>query len=356
MRPYRVFNWIFALLALPLIVGVGILAACIDRSTGELTRVGGYLEDDYGRNAMQEEFLEPLFVRSRQLSDYDRHYDVVVYGDSFSKNQRCGWQSWLVATTGWRVITVEQDRVALADLLEWPMFHDQPPTLFIYQAVERASVTRLGRLLNQLPEARLGARATPDPLAMNSQESELVSVGRERDGEFQQRIGMAQRYLCYTLSRRVLGHNPSDAVDIPVLRADLFSNARPESTLIFVHDYNKRRVGKNAVGRAGQGIDRLTALVERSGRTRCQVLIFPDKLTVYDRYVAAGDRCSSVIPRLDRNAGTMIRIDLALQSLVEEGVRDVYQPSGTHCSSAGYRRAAEAILRTLVARNLAVDN
>src|SRR5690349_11951678 len=73
------FIAVFLALALPcvaVLVGFSLLQAPVQ---GDLTRIGGYSENSYGWTATHQRFAPPLVS-----TVYDRPYDVVIVGDSYS--------------------------------------------------------------------------------------------------------------------------------------------------------------------------------------------------------------------------------------------------------------------------------
>ena len=57
-----------------------VLSFYMEPISNELTRMGGYLENDYGWNSPQEHFIQPLFKRAYSIEGYQHYYDVVVVG------------------------------------------------------------------------------------------------------------------------------------------------------------------------------------------------------------------------------------------------------------------------------------
>jgi hypothetical protein len=93
------------------------LAAWLLPVDGDLARVGGYAENDFGPIAPQAAFDQNLFKVTTDLKDYDKYYDVVVLGDSFSVDQvsrRFGWQNYFINRTGLSMIVFDTRRY-------WPM-------------------------------------------------------------------------------------------------------------------------------------------------------------------------------------------------------------------------------------------
>ena len=121
-----------------------VLSFYMEPISNELTRMGGYLENDYGWNSPQEHFIQPLFKKAYSIEDYQQYYDVVVVGDSFSENESHGWLNYFSNRSGLTVISFNMISVALDEVINSPIYQEKPPKLFIYQSVERNVISRHG--------------------------------------------------------------------------------------------------------------------------------------------------------------------------------------------------------------------
>ena len=134
----RGYNLLFVALVVPPVLLMLVLALTQEPLRGDLTRPGGYTEADYGWNQPQERFSPPI-VSTR----YDRPFDVVVLGDSFSANLKgqtdpgAFWTNVFAKRTGLSVVVVTRFDMTLADLLRHPVFLRTPPRLLILETVER---------------------------------------------------------------------------------------------------------------------------------------------------------------------------------------------------------------------------
>ncbi len=80
----RLYNTIVISTFCLLGVVVVLLANWLDPVDGDLTRIGGYSENHFGWNDPQESFGENITQFQRADDSFDKAYDIVVYGDSFS--------------------------------------------------------------------------------------------------------------------------------------------------------------------------------------------------------------------------------------------------------------------------------
>ena len=97
---YRAYNLII-LIPLGILFAVYIsLAPWVEPLEGDLTRLGGFTENDFGWNEPQQQFSSPL-VSLEGKHEYDQYHDVVVLGDSFSEAYpKAQWQNYFVRGTG----------------------------------------------------------------------------------------------------------------------------------------------------------------------------------------------------------------------------------------------------------------
>jgi hypothetical protein len=140
------------------------LASWLQPVDGDLARVGGYAENDFGPRAPQAAFDQNLFKVTTDLKDYDKYYDVVVLGDSFSVDQesrRYGWQNYFINRTGLSMIVFDTRRYWPMEIYELPIFKKHPPKVFVFESVERAvRAFRWGKT-SRPPRARTIAQPRP---------------------------------------------------------------------------------------------------------------------------------------------------------------------------------------------------
>ena len=115
----------YLLILISLVVSaMGILALTsvyIQPLSGDLTRMGGYAERDFGWNI-------PRNVLSNDFSlsgTYDRYYDIVVLGDSFSKSGM--WQAFLTEKRNLTFTTLHWDDITVEGVINNNIFKTTPP-------------------------------------------------------------------------------------------------------------------------------------------------------------------------------------------------------------------------------------
>ena len=352
-RAHRRF--VLGLLALVL-VPVTVLFALnlyLQPLSGDLTRVGSYAENDFGWNKPQLEFQQALFARGA----YDHHYDVVVLGDSFSlRAPQLAWQNYLVAATGWSVITLDINETSLAQVIENPVFQKSPPRIFILETVERELPRRIKNEQSCDAKAFPGSHPATSgslPRTVPIHERELQGLARpvERDTASRDiKLGYVRDYLLRGLQRALFGKARVDAETVTLTRNAPFSSSTKDAVLVYKKDFHKAQWWREmGVPQIGCRIDRMRKLAEANGHTQFVLMVAPDKLTAYADFLRDQDlRNLSALPGLSRNLPeVMPRLDSALISAIRKGEQDVYLPDDTHWGSSGYRIAAETLLSFL---------
>lgn len=317
---------------------------------GDLTRIGSYAEREFGWNKPQLEFQRFLSSTGK----YDRYFDVVVLGDSFSLGRLLpSWQNYVVAATGWSVLTLDAKEVRLEQIFTNPVFRETPPRMFVFQSVERQLPHRVTRRMDCEPggvPAGAGptfARpdgATPAPLGEFKDITRLV----ERNANWSEiKPEYVLKYLLRELARRFHEEVPTDAARLALSRQAPFSSANRNELLVYRDDIRKIAWWRElSLPEKVCRIEGLRARIEANGKTRFVLMLAPDKLTAYADFVLdASLRDSSVLSELaDRLPHVTPRLDRTLIGAIRQGTEDVYLPDDTHWGSSGHRIAAETLL------------
>ncbi len=345
MSPRRFF--ILALtLALALVAGTYGLAWWLQPVYGDLTRIGGHAERDFGWNQPMLEF-EPLLAT---FGAWEHPVDVLVLGDSFA-NLRPGqqWQNWLAARTGWRIHTLDKHRVAIDELLAGDLFRKHPPRLVIWNNIERdlkAEYSAVGTDCDP-PIAR-----DVEPLGIEPGEASPHSVHRTYEISAIN-PGFARRWLLKSLQHTFV-RDLDDSLRLSLVRSDLFSNRLAGEILLYRRDLVRSDWTSSDLARIRCGYASLASRFEANGVTRFVTALAPDKSSAYQPWLARrGNLPGSRLPDLLASFPVPdARLDVALSRAIAKGERDVYLPNDTHWGSAGHRLAAEAILAMLTAEGL----
>ncbi|MGI9305285.1 MAG: hypothetical protein ACR2RB_21660 [Gammaproteobacteria bacterium] len=337
------------------VVGLSILIISIYMQpiSGELTRLGGYLENHYGWNEPQEVYPKPLFMMADNLSQYDRYYDVVVLGDSFSDNQLNGWQNYFVARTGLSLISFSLIRYNVDDLLQFESFKRWPPSFFIYQSVERNVVER-NRDCAELVNREGSSVAKPIAIAAKEVTTRYEGRGQNSSGGGHIIFDEAVNFVKKAAIRNILNINTTETRRLALSRDDLFSSRNSQDLLVYLDDFVKLDQTLADIEIARCSLLNTQHKVEEGGTTRFVALVFPDKSTAYARYLV--DERYATMSKLHylQNdpdltiADTLSRFEEALN----EDVVDLYLPNDTHCGFKGYKLATESVLDLMLAKGL----
>ncbi len=345
MSPRRFFILALAI-ALTSVAGIYGIAWWLQPIYGDLTRIGGHAERDFGWNQPMLEFAPPLAT----FGAWQHPVDVLVLGDSFANlRPRQQWQNWLAARTGWRIHTLDKHRVDIANLIAGDLFRKHPPRLVIWNNIERdlkaeysaaeascdPPVARVVQPLHIEPGV-----ASPRPVRRSSEVSEINP-------------GFARLWLLKSV-QHALVREVDDSLRLALVRSDLFTNRLAGEILLYRRDLVRSGWTAIDLGRIRCGYADLARQFEANGVTRFVTALAPDKSSAYQPWLARPD--SLPASRLQEVLTSFpvpdARLDVALSRAIKQGVRDVYLPNDTHWGSAGHRLAAEAILAMLTAEGL----
>lgn len=353
-RSGRAFLLTFAAIAVPPILLMLVLSLTQQPLRGDLTRSGGYAESDYGWNLPQERFAPPLVS-----THYDRPFDVVVFGDSFSSNPGgqtdpgSYWTNYVAQRTGWSVVVLRHLETPIDQLLQNPIFLDAPPRLLILEAVERYLVRdfaleadwRVGSIPRTCRPELYPLPARPAFRPVN-----VAPVPWLRDTDPELNFDQAADYVWKAAARNVLGINFAGVIRLPLLRSDLLSSRVSDHLLIYEDDIRKAQfTTAQALDDAYCTLVGIQNHVESNGRTRFLFMAAPDKLTAYAEYLSDGEH-RGLSPLMQfAGRGGLNQVDLAdpLRRAIRSGTKDVYMPNDTHWSPTGHRLVGETVVRTI---------
>mgnify|MGYP000911010670 CR=1 FL=1 len=347
----RYVLWLAALVLLP-IFGLFVLGIYLQPVAGDLVRIGSYAEKDFGWNMPQKEFDKPL----SDMSGYERYHDVVVLGDSFSTGaQRRHWQNYLVAATGWTLMTLDVNKIRLDQVLNAPQFIEAPPKLFIYETVERELPHRLQHEKVQpcsapasLPR-RISVPTAPFTL-MGFPTGKILETTRvvERGTGWRSiKLGYVLSYLLNSAMRVIWGDAKTDAGKVMLNRPAPFSSVIKQEILVYKDDFQKIEWWRDmGLKEMACGVEQIRDRVEENGQTRFMLMVAPDKLTAYVDFLLE-DRwrdLSMLAVLAGQLPDVMPRLDQTLRAAILRGEMDVYLPDDTHWGARGYQIAAETLL------------
>ena len=338
------YNKIVGTILLVQLVALLAVAFTMQPLSGDLTRIGGHREGDFGWNAPQERFLKPQFLMARSVKRYKQYYDVVVLGDSFSSDQQKGWENYFVEMTGLSVITFYlADGITISDIVSSSQYRKTPPKIFIYETVERLSLIRFHEMASQSwPLAEVdGNNKKIRNIRVREEEYPKIPFPRKMDVDMEQQLSEAAS-LIKKSKLRPFGYDNEKTKVYPLDRNDLFSSNKPSSLLVLTVDMEKRSTDGD-IAMAAVGLRKARSLVERNGVSNFFVMIFPDKLTAYKEHLLKQPgQMESYIPELAQNY-PLPRLDLRFAKALQDGATDLYLPNDTHTGYLGHKVAARAV-------------
>jgi hypothetical protein len=330
------------------LAGVWGLAVYLRPLDGDLTRVGGYTENAFHWTKPQQTFTRNLFHISEKLEDYDRYYDVVVLGDSFSCDQegrRFGWQNFFLKQTGLSMIVFDMRKFWPLEVLESPGFRKHPPRFFVFESVERYLYDRTAYFVDVPLGTPSPAKANP-PLPLPKTDDAPLPLELQEDQSCLD-TDYVLGYLNAVMQRRL--HLNNQATKIPLQRGGLFSSPTDREMLLYFDEAAKKPLTDANFVKLRAGMLRLQSLVESNGFTRFLYLIAPDKTSLYAPYLtnASDSTCNLIAIAAQDDRLHLVRTDQILAQEIAAGTPDVYLPNDSHWGSVGHRLAAEGLTESL---------
>jgi hypothetical protein len=353
---HRSFTLGLLIAALMSLVGLFTLGLYLQPVSGDLVRIGGYAEREYGWNLPQQAFTHPLYNRDH----YDQYYDIVILGDSFSDSDKGYlWQNYLASLTKQSVIVLSHPRgVKFNDILNNSVFRNTPPKLLIYENVERDMNFEFDKKVqcNITPKVSTKDLVIQEvnqialPIDWKSYvANQITYITREKDlqsiklGEV---LSNARNYIVRNFLRNAVGLEITRTVRHTLNRPAPFSSMNIKTLLTYDNDLLKTKTKIQAIEKTVCQLAYINEQVESNGQTRFVYMIPPDKLTAYAEFLADEKlRQISFISALAQRLPTIVpRIDLSIQSAIHAGEMDIYLPDDTHWGWRGHQIAAETLL------------
>ena len=326
------------------------LALTLEPIDGDLTRTGPYLESEFGWNAPQEQFKKDLYALKKN-EDYDKYYDVVIVGDSYSTMEfTYQWQNYLTLLTGLSSITFNIHSTNIDKLLTSENFKKHPPKIFIWQFVERSISLRPHYTSTECtPEAS----SPPASVAIAPLATTVMPYERDRTiSFFNPNFNESSHYLKYFFRGLFVSKmgKHSRTIRLPLNTGGLFSSKNDREILLYNRDFWKVQRFKNEfLERRRCYISHLQNLSQKNGKTFFVALPAPDKMTVYEEFTEFRDiKNINLLELLDTDPRLhLIRLDRVFKKKIKEGVVDLYPPNETHWGSRGHRVVVETLIQYL---------
>ena len=338
--------------------------------SGDLTRVGWFSNNRYGNHKPNLAFRPSLFTLAGTL---DRHFDVVIVGDSFSADLDKSWPNYLAAK-GLSVLvvgvaddpskksgTAEDVENQIKSLIQSPVFKATPPSVFIFQTIERFSRRRLVKDATpciEHPESAYGntvdAQSGPwlaEPPILTyapPPEYHLEELRMPGSGHYdEQQLTYARDFLLKNIKTKFGWQSGASEFQ---LKQSRFSSERSQALLITSQDLLKASWNPQDIEEMQCQLLRLQQAVQSNGNTLFVALPIPDKLSAYhddlvDTSPPRGIVNQLIDPRLNRP-----KVEKAIRADIAAGEIDVYLPNDTHFGARGHIVTAETVLRFIEER------
>lgn len=343
--------------------------------SGDLTRIGWYSNNRYGNHKPNLAFRPSLVTQSETLN---RHYDVVIIGDSFSLDLEKSWPNYLAAKgLSVLVVSIADDPAKksgtavdvenqIMALIQSPAFRDTPPSVFVFQTIERFAKRRLVGDTQPCLDTRKNSEGNTEATPMSATLTEPLTLVYKSPPDFrieevnmppvgrydEQQLTYARDFLLKNIRKAFGWELGASAFRLHVPR---FSSDRPETLLVVSSDLAKKDWNQQDVEVMECQLLRLQQAVQSNGKTLFVALPIPDKLSAYHDDLVDPAPPRGVVdlltdPRLNRPP-----VEKALRSEIAAGEIDVYLPNDTHFGARGHALTAETVLRFIEERTRRVD-
>lgn len=349
MTLYARLIGLFAVMILAVVWGIASWLLPMD---GDLARVGGYSENEFGLREPQAVFEKNLFKLANSLEEYDKHYDVVVLGDSFSVDQvdrLFGWQNYFIARTGLSMIVFDTRRYWPVEIYDSPQFKAHPPKVFVFETVERYLHERVAYFAKMSPPAGAAANASVGESFPVDGKGNYPTHERAPSSKPEFDSGHAIGHLAAIAQRR-LGLN-TQVVEVPLAKGGMFSSRNDTDLLVYFDEFKKQTLTTKNVEDLRGGAAIFRKIIEGNGITRFVMIVAPDKTSTFAPYLKDEAKATAnLIAELAKEPTLPVpRTDLVLAQAISSGKKDVYLPNDSHWGSIGHKLFAEALVEHLAA-------
>lgn len=335
------------------------LALTLEPIDGDLTRTGPYLESKFGWNEPQEQFEKDIYTLEKN-EPYDKYYDVVIVGDSYSTMEfEYQWQNYLTLLTGLNSITFNIHSTDIDKLLTSENFRKHPPKIFIWEFVERTI-----SLVPHRTSTDCTPGTNPPSVSVSIAPIEAAVIPYERDRTisfFNPNFNESSHYLKYFVRGLFVSKmgKYSRTIRLPLTTGRLFSSKNDREILLFNRDFWKvQHFKKEFIERRRCYISHIQNLSQNNGKTFFVAMPVPDKTTSYEDYIEFRETKNiNLIELLDTDPRLhLMRLDRVFKKKIKEGVIDLYPPNETHWGSRGHRIVAETLIRYLKDQRVVRDH
>lgn len=308
---------------------------------GDLTRTGGFTENQFGWNKPQIQFESDssLYFSS---TTHPKYTDIVVFGDSFSHSTRLGkhhvygWQNFLAEKTGYSISTYHINETDIFKWIKNLSSSNNAPKFIIYQQVQR-NFSKPNQLL--CDSMNLPNNAVNKNFGILKNPSNGIETIREKSKPFSFETGI--HWLKINIE------NKGRTLKLPLVTDNLFSSSNKNNILILDKDeiVRKRKTSKDDAHSAACLLHRLRYEIDKLKDTKLIAFITPDKATAYEEHIdfSGTIKNPSIYELLDEINHPIFRTDIYFKQLIDKGIVDLYLPNDTHWGSDGNRYFASLV-------------
>lgn len=306
---------------------------------GELTRLGSYAERDFGWNLPQKKIRGDANL----VPAYDGKSDVLILGDSFSTNGV--WQPFFGQMTGFTYETVNRRLTALHEVMESEEFRKKPPKVMVVECAERELFFILDDMNLRCSSHHQRRLSVLLRTHNNDAHPEYIVEMRKRFDISKLNLRYTSLVLFHSFIRELFGADFGVVKRFNLANRNLFSNRKNDQILVYEGDLYKLLWRNEDLEKAVCAIRGLQDKIESSGKTLFVFMFAPDKATAYADYIkdpmfrSALNTQRHLLKRGVHSPG----IERLLKREIDRGVKDIYNPNGTHWSAYGYQIAAEGV-------------
>lgn len=326
----------------------------IEAFDGTLTRIGGFLEKDYGWSGAQYKFASAHCRYAKEVDDYDTYYDIVVIGDSFSQNQDNGFPAFLANNSNASVIVFDFRYTNLSTILNSEVFRKSPPKALIFEAdetvlTEGQKFAALEQALQQVePFHKAESDASRGLTHWDPSHSPMLRFGRETHVSLLDRLDLTSDFIFKMAARTLLGGGALDrVVDVGIDCAHCFSNSLHGHYLDWGATFRPILNEAERLHQVKTFAQTLKRKVEQNKQTTVFSLFFPMKSAAYGPFIDDNFYTLLDDPSLYMPETGVVDVISALRQAVRLGDTDVYMPNDHHTGFAGNQAAYSALIDRL---------
>ncbi|MFT6556358.1 hypothetical protein [Sneathiella sp.] len=348
----KLFSILIVLVMALCAIGISLFGNSLGPPVGDLTRIGGLSEKNYGFRREGIGFTDNHFtvLRYDDLMSGKGKGQILTFGDSFStpKDHNITWQNTLYEKSGLTIDFVEIETLKeIRKFFQSDTFRKAPPKAIILEMGER---TIFRRALPNMEQVNCAMPPKQPALTLSPQTVPRIRWKQRTDfASFDERLSWGALALRFRLLK------PGKTVDVALSRSDLFSSSRSDRLLIYQSDIIRHTerafLPMEPEVAAKKTLCAMHDVINAAnGLSPVYLLIAPDKRSVYTPWIQTGlpPKAINFLEVFSKQAGSYyIDVFSPLSAAVHAGKKDVYFPNDTHWSAEGHAIVGSVIAETL---------